>query len=349
MRATWRVILDGAIDEALLAVDLYNQPRQPRRYEGLFVHMHLSWLYLLHAEFQKNGTDFHYRKPNGHFERTDGEPKTWDLQKCVAERWPENNPVRRNLELSIGLRNKIEHRYHEAIGVVTAGYAQALLLNFENELTDFLGPKHSLAEQLRFPVFVGSITALGQEDLAKVLGRVPKDTRDFIARFEAGLDQTIVQDQRYEFRINLVPKLGSKSAADTSMTYVREDELTKEEREALTLLGRAGRVIVREQQRQVVSANLMRPSEVASKVQDQIQFVVRVHHIVAAWQKLDCRPKTGSKYPERTIEQYCLYDQPHRDYLYTSAFVDKVVREVKTATGFRAFLGSEPQPKKAPK
>jgi|SRR5215216_5527160 hypothetical protein len=39
------------------------------------------------------------------------------------------------MELSIGLRNKVEHRYHEAINVVAMGYAQALLLNYEKELT----------------------------------------------------------------------------------------------------------------------------------------------------------------------------------------------------------------------
>jgi hypothetical protein len=50
------------------------------------------------------------------------------------ERWDDNDPVRKNLELSIGLRNKIEHRYHEATTLVTSGYAQALLLNFEEEL-----------------------------------------------------------------------------------------------------------------------------------------------------------------------------------------------------------------------
>lgn len=40
MKARWKVTLDGAKDEALLAVDLYNQPSRPRHLEGFFVHMH---------------------------------------------------------------------------------------------------------------------------------------------------------------------------------------------------------------------------------------------------------------------------------------------------------------------
>ncbi len=84
MRATWRTILDGSREEALLAVDLYNQTRQPRRLEGFLIHMHLAWLYLLHAQSCHEHRDYHYRKTNGRFERVDGEPKSWDLAKCVA-------------------------------------------------------------------------------------------------------------------------------------------------------------------------------------------------------------------------------------------------------------------------
>jgi hypothetical protein len=131
VRATWLVMLDGSREEAMLAVDLYNQPRQPRRLEAYFVHMHMAWLYLLQARLKRDGVDYRYRLKNGWFERVDGEPKTWDLAKCVVERWPDMSPMRANLELSIGLRNKVEHRYHEATTQVTAGYAQALLLNYD--------------------------------------------------------------------------------------------------------------------------------------------------------------------------------------------------------------------------
>lgn len=89
------MMLEGARDEGLLAVDLYNQPRQPRRLEGFLVHMHIAWVYLLQAEFTRDGIDYRYRLPNNRFERIDGEPKTWDLKKCVSERWPDE---RRTLE-----------------------------------------------------------------------------------------------------------------------------------------------------------------------------------------------------------------------------------------------------------
>lgn len=342
MKAQWRVILEGSIEEALLAVDLYNQPRQPRRLEAFLVHMHIAWLYLLHAELQRAGVDYRYRLPNGRFERIDGEPKTWDLQKCVAYRWPGGGAVRKNLELTIGLRNKVEHRYHEIIAKMTAGYAQALLLNYEEELTTQFGQSFSLGEQLRCPIFVGSIAPLSQAQIKAMNSSMPRSARDYIASFESGLSAEITTDMHYEFRITLIPKLGAKGEADTSMTFVRESELTETEKKTLEDLGKSGRVVVREQTRPVSGAGMFRPAEAAAKLQERVPFVIGVHHVVRAWKNSDCRPPNGSTHPERTDERYCVYDEPHRDYLYTEAFVNKVAREIQTAEKFTVFMGLAP-------
>lgn len=338
-------MLEGAIEEALLAVDFYNQPRQARRLEAFFVHMHLAWLYLLHAEFRRADIDYHYRLPNGRFERIDGEPKAWDLKRCVEEKWPSAGPVRKNLELSIGLRNKIEHRYHEAITHVASGYAQALLLNFEDELTNEFGERFSLGGHLRFPIFVGSTTPLGQARLRDLRGKLPRDARDFIAKFESDLDPAIAADPRYEFRVNVVQKLGPKSEADASLEFVREADLTPEQRAALLELGKSGHVYVREQSHPVASKGYRKPAMAAQEISQRVPFVVGTHHVVRAWQKLKCRPAAGDPHPERTEEKYCVYDEPHGDYLYTPAFVNKAVREMSDATRFREFTGLEPQPK----
>jgi Protein of unknown function (DUF3644) len=148
----WRM-LQAARAEALLAVEFYNTAGERRSLEAFVVHMHLAWLYLLHAELVAKDVDFRYweGRPNGRerLVRVDGEPKTWDLAKCVQTRWPnENDPVRRNLEFFVGLRNRIEHRYQEAIGLVVAGHAQAMILNFENELVESFGLAEGLANRL---------------------------------------------------------------------------------------------------------------------------------------------------------------------------------------------------------
>jgi hypothetical protein len=342
MPAGWRTMLEGARDEALLAVDLYNQPRQPRRLEAFLVHMHIAWLYLLHASLRRQGIPYHYTLPNGRIDRVDGEPRMWDLAECVGRRWDAHHPVRKNLELTIALRHNIEHRYHDAIALVASGYAQALLVNFEHELTNEFGPTYSLGEDLRVPIFVGSITALGQARMEGLRDSLPKSTRDFIARFEAELPVTVTQDQRYEFRMTLVPTQGRKGTADTAITFVREADLSDEERDTLSRLGTSGSVVIREQTRSVASAGLFKPSKVVRAVAKQTSFVFNMKLFVDAWRITEVRPPGDSPHPERTNEKFCVYDEPHRDYLYTEAFVDKLLDETSTAAKFKAFFGQPP-------
>lgn len=348
MRSKWSLMVDASKEEALLAVDLYNQPTQPRRLEAYFVHMHLAWLYLLHARFHRDGIDYRYRKPNGRFEKVDGEPKTWELSRCASERWGDNDPVRKNLELTIILRNKIEHRYEVATALATSGYAQALLVNYEHELTATFGQKHSLGDRLRFPVFVGSLTADGLRRMQKVRESFPRRAADLIFRFTSDLDASITEDQRFEFRVHLVQKVGPKADADLAITFHREDDLTDEQRQAIRDLGQRGQVIVRERLRPVANLGNMKPAAASAAIEERIPFLFRTcAEFPQAWKKLNCRPPHGSPNPERTDERYCIYDEPHGDYVYNQAFVDKVVRETRTAEKFKAFIGRRPTKKPA--
>lgn len=343
MKARWKVTLEGAKDEALLAVDLYNQPTRPRHLEGFFVHMHLAWLYLFQARYQREHRGYFFRKPNGRYERIDGEPKSWDLAKFTRERWADNEPVRLNLEFTIALRNKIEHRYEEATSIAVAGYAQALLLNFEEELIQVFGRSHALGNQLRFPIFVGTFTREGVAQAAALQQQLPAKTRRFISQFESSLDPKVTDDQHYEFRVHLIPKLGAKSEADLALTYVRMSDLSGEQQEALADIGKTGTVIVREQIREVVNANTVRATQAAQAIQDLIPFKFRPStHVPRAWKALKARPAAGDTHPERTRTEYCVYDRAHGDYLYTQKFIEKVAEKTATAEDFRDFLGLEP-------
>ena len=255
---------------------------------------------------------------------------------------PDLAPVRKNLDLTIALRNKIEHRFEEATTVATAGYAQALLLNYEERLTSIFGTEQSLGTELRFPIFVGALTKEGATRLASAQQKLPKKTRQFLVDFEAGLNPSIAQDHRYEFRVSLIPKLGSKTDADLAMSFVRESELSDKERDQLESLGRSGKVIVREQIRPVANEDLLKPTPAAAQVEDRLPFKFTIHHFVRAWQKEAVRPPEGDPHPERTKQDFCVYDRPHKDYLYTPAFVDFLVDRAKAAEGFTDLTGMDP-------
>jgi hypothetical protein len=93
--------------------------------------------------------------------------------------------------------------------------------------------------------------------------QLPAKTQRFIAQFEAWLDTKVTEDQHYEFRVHLIPKMGPKTEADLALTYVRADDLSEEQREAMAGIGKTGTVIVREQIRDVANVDKLRPAQAA--------------------------------------------------------------------------------------
>lgn len=347
--ARWQSTVQTSVKEAVLAVRLYNDPTETRAVEAFVIHMHLAWLYLLHAEFTRDGTDFRHwikgaRPPR--LERVDGEPKRWELATCVRKRWPsDKEPVRANLEFFIALRNKIEHRYtgtHASMALALAGRAQALLLNFEEELTGHFGASRSLADRLRFPVLVGTFTKPGEQALLTLQAKLPTALRTFIADYHAGLDPDVEADQRFSVRLRVTQELVRKGPDSLAVQFTRLDDMTDEQRQAVEQMGRAGQVIVREQHRPIYNLDLMKATKACAEVAEQVPYVFNMGHFVAAWKKLKVRPPKGDPNPERTDERYCSYDKLHSDYGYTRAYVKRLVKQCGTEGGFREATGRVP-------
>lgn len=345
-------MVEAARDEAALAVRLYNDAVEVRSFEGFVVHMHLSWLYLLHAEFTRDGTDFRYWKNEGiskRLDKVDGEPKRWELARCVKERWPDaHNPIRANLAFFIGLRNKIEHRHdsqNPSLMVSLSGQCQSLLLNFEEELTEQFGTQKSLAARLHFPMFIGSFTTEGEQTLQRLRKKLPADLRKFIAEFDANLDPSTSHDPRYEFRLRVLQELAPKDPDALAIQYTRLDDLTEEEKAAVEKIGRKGYVVVREQKRPVVGHGLMKPSEIVRRVASEIAFRFTMSQFTESWRKTKVRPPGNTKHPARTDERYCIYDERHRDYGYTEAYAKLLISKCGTEKGYRALLGGAPRDK----
>lgn len=338
--------------EACLAARLYNDSAEERSFEGFVIHMHLAWLYLLQAELTRAGTDFRYhRKDNPRLlEKVDGEPKRWELAKCVSERWKNvDEPVRRNLEFFIALRNKLEHRYvwraDLALSVALGGHAQALLLNYEEELVTAYGEPASLATRLRFPVFIGSFTEQGELALRRLRKSLPAPLRTFIAGYEASLPEGLANDRHFEFRLRVVTELAARDPDALAIQFSRYDDMSEDDKAAVEELGRKGVVIVRERQRDVVNLDRMTPRQVVREVNLQLPFVFHMGHFIAAWQSLGVRPAADADRPDQTDEKYCTYDQLHKDYGYTAAYVKKLVRSLRTVEGWREFFGKDPEHK----
>lgn len=281
--------------------------------------------------------------------KVDGEFKRWELARCAEERWPDpNDAVRNNLEFFIGLRNRIEHRHtrqDKNLALAVSGHVQALLLNFEEELTSTFGSDYSLATVLRFPIFVGTFTTEGAEALLKLRERLPANLKRFIADFHDGLTEEVAADARFELRLRVVLEQVQRGVDALAVQFTRWDDMTEGERELVTELGRRGQTIIREHKRPVVGHGLLRPRDAAQQVAAAIPFRFTTHHFLQAWQRKGIRPKSDDPHPERTDERYCLYDELSRSYGYTEAWVKWLIKRCATADGFETATGRTPTPK----
>lgn len=341
----WRHTLNEAKRLAIKAIDEYNC--STGHYGDFIATMVRAWLYLFQAKFQRDKIDYRYKDHDGNPILVDGEPKLWDVQRSAKERFPaSNDPVRLNLELFIALRNKVEHRYEHALKAAAGGRAHAFVINFEQELAAKFGAGHSLADQLRFPLFVESITAPQRKDTAKAASAV-RAAQTVLAQFDAGLDSEVLDDQRYDFRLRLVPMLGPKSEADAAIEFVKLDELTDDQRKVMIEAGRSGTVITKVKKVPVSSAGCMLPTRVVSEIQKRVPFDFNVGLHTRLWEHFKLRPATWVP-PDggETVPEFCIPDEPTRQYVYTPAWIDRIVKEIGTPEKFEAFFGTPPRKSK---
>jgi hypothetical protein len=340
-RPRWWHHLQASKQEALLAVDLYNQSNRKRRLEAFVVHMHMAWLYLLQARFERDGIDCWYRNERGwRIRGKDGEFRAWELARCIKEQFPQtNDPVRSNLEFFIGFRNKIEHRHEQLLEAIVAGKCQSHILNYEATLVELFGQAEGLADELRFPVFVSSLTEDAVEALKQTHKRLPKRLTSYVEEFDAGLDEEVRGDYRYDFRVLLIPQTGPKSEADVAMRFVRLDELPEKQRSDLDVV----QTIVRDKQVPVQNAGRLKPSAVCREVEKAlgIKFTATSDH-AKAWRHFKVRPAAGDGNPTRTKAQYCVWDEPHGDYVYTDAWVKLLIKELSDEKRFKKVIGHAP-------
>ena len=232
----------------------------------------------------------------------------------------------------IGLRNKIEHRNLPEFDPGLYGECQASLLNLEHVLVSEFGQSYALAEQLAVSLQFSEVVPAAKRRAAQVLAsKQAKSVADYVERFRGGLPSTVLNSMKYSFNVFLVPRVANRhSAADAAVEFIKVDEASPEELERLEKLN----VLIREKRIPIANLDLLRPGEVVAALEDRVPFHVHMTGHTNAWRHFGVRPPTGDPHPERTRSEYCVYDAAHGDYLYTSAWVEKLVREFSSAQRF---------------
>lgn len=335
-RPRWWHQLQSSKHEALLAIDLYNRSGESRQLEAFIVHMSMAWLRLLQAHVAKDGGDVFVRDRRGHrIRHQDGDWKMKPLSELVESEFDLNDPMRANLEFFTKLRNIIEHRYERDTANLVAGRTQAYVLNYERKLVDWFGTEEGMANQLRFPMFVSSITDDAVAALKEVRKRVPSRVLEWLEDYDATLDAAVTSDQTFNFQVYLVPDKGPKTQADAAMTFVKMDELTDEQRKVMD----QAMTIIREKKVPVVNLENLRPKDVVGKVSDGLGKPFSINDHTNAWKHYKVRPATRSSKPEDTKQDFCLYDRTWQAYVYTTAWVEYLIRKLSDEREYEAVCG----------
>jgi hypothetical protein len=344
-------MLTASKQEAVVAVRLYNDPGRERALEGFIIHMHIAWLYAFQAKWMREGLNHHVLRSEKplRYKYINGERMSQPLEWFVKEQYANSNDaIRANLEFFIKLRNKIEHRHtgsDEALLTIVNGECHSMILNYEEFITSFGGPENSLGRNLHFPIFIGGFTDRGKEDLLKMTKSLPADLRSFLVEYDAGLDDEVSRDPRYCMRLTIILESGNRKG-DLSLQFVNHKDLTDEQRVvAEEIAARKGYVITKSKTVSVSNANNLKPKQVAVAVEEEIPFVFNVNTFAKVWRLNGWRPPAGATNPENTKSDYCVYDEPHKDYTYTPACVSWLVKKCQTPEGFRKVTGSEPRSK----
>jgi hypothetical protein len=336
--------LQKARDSALLAVEVYNKPAVAFKSGAYITLMIIAWTALFHAIFFRRGVKPYYRrdenKPKSRYVKVDGDYKHWELRECLKRYYKQDtgNPVRKNLEFFIALRNKIEHRSMPEIDPNIFGECQAMLLNFDEMLEKEFGARYCLRQSLSF--------ALQMFPSAKNLAEAIKRNRNaqevvqFVEQYRSTLSAEVLQSGQFSFKAFLIQVANHETKDALPIQFIHWDQLTEEQKQQL----QAFPVMVKHKHVPVANLNTLSPSQVVKRVRDGLAKLGKSHEKLnltwhtRCWQHYRVRPSKDSMNPAQTNTKYCIYDARHKDYGYTEEWVKFLIEEFKDDSKYEAIF-----------
>lgn len=122
-------LLDKSEEAFLMAIEIYNKPTINYRLEGFAFFICNAWELLLKSRMLQNNENIYYPdKPN----------RTISLTNCVSHIFTnDKDPIRKNLEIIIGLRNTSTHFIIKELDSIYLPFMQANVLNYSQKLFDY--------------------------------------------------------------------------------------------------------------------------------------------------------------------------------------------------------------------
>jgi hypothetical protein len=323
------ILINKARESALLAVQAYNNPLALFRTPAYLVLMNIAYTALFHAIFENKGVDYIYINDDGTPKLKDGEKAAWELSTCINHYYGDTYcPERENLKFLITLRNKIEHRMLPQLDLTVSGHCQSMLFNFETLLKNEFGSFFALGQSLALAVQFSEIEPFQRETIKHLQTSEYELIRQFIDRYQANLPPEIQQSPQYAFRVFLIPKLGNHAkSSDVAMEFIPYDSSQPGELYDKQI------TMIKEQKIQVANQGKLKPSQVVERVRIATDLPFTANDHVNAWKLYKVRPQIPG--PKGCDVQYCQYDEPHKDFVYTEQWVKFLIKKITDPQEFK--------------
>lgn len=291
--------------EAMVAaVQAFNNPASHFRARTFAVLANIAWTNILH--------EYYVQKKISIWK---GQRTLLLSQMIKRDDVPLENAEKENLNALKDIRDAIEHNYWlEAESEFTPIFL-ACCLNFNEFLIKNFGKKTALSNELGLALQFAKmdfmqLTTLNKSSLPAAIKSLSDDL--------FGKKPIAIKDNtKYAFQVAYT--LTSASKGQANFQFFKPESET-------------GQQIHNVLKQKVPSDELYpyKPSDVCKKVEKKLGKSFNMHQHTLAWKKHKVRPEHRAKHPEKTKSQFCHYDTAHRDYMYTDAWVDKLVSENKT-------------------
>ena len=126
-------LVNKSIEAFVMAIEIYNKPTLKYRVEGFAFFICNAWELMLKAHLIKTAGEQAIYYP-------DNEKRTISLEKCIKKVFTnENDPLRKNLECIIELRNVCTHFITTEYEIIYAPIFQSCVFNFAEKINLFHG------------------------------------------------------------------------------------------------------------------------------------------------------------------------------------------------------------------
>ena len=214
-----------------------------------------------------------------------------------------------------------------------------MLFNFETLLTKEFDQFFALGQSLALALQFSQIESFQREAVKRFQSREYDTIRHFIDAYQSNLPQEIFQSPNYSFRAYLIPKIGNHaSLSSIAIEFVRYDTTNPEVMEQYE----KQIALIKERQIQVANQGKLKPSQVVERVKREFGEAFTSAHHTNAWKLYKVRPKVPR--PEGCNTDFCQYDEPHKDFVYTEKWVQTLIEKVSDSQEF-ARIKSYREPK----